>query len=210
MVARVLLVLVLFAGGCGSTGSDGSVEPTSTAAAVSVETVATPIAPRLRGLTFAAAKERLQDLGMTWRWVFIQEVEGSPGAARVCRQEPAAGTVDATEVTLALADDCDIELPKLTGMAVGDATKLLDANRIGWQLEDGVDIDFPASLDRAPPEWHVCGGDFDYAVEDAVAFLSEEESSTGILYGDGDWVTVLLQVAPNASSCYTTNDGEEP
>lgn len=30
-----------------------------------------------------------------------------------------------------------------------------------------------------------------------------------ILYGEGDSITVFLQVAPDAASCYTTNDGEE-
>jgi hypothetical protein len=200
---------------CGSTESGGSVEPASTvpastAPAPSVEVAATPVVPQLRGLTFAAAKARLQDLGMTWRWIFIQELEGRTEAAKVCRQEPAAGTVDVTEATLALADTCDIKLPKLTGMALGDATKLLDANRIGWQLEDGVDIDFPASIDRAPPEWHVCGGDAGYAVDDAVAFLSTGDTYTGMAYGDGDWVTVFLQVAPEAALCSTTNDGEDP
>lgn len=147
---------------------------------------------------------------MTWRWIIIQQAGVSTEELEVCRQEPPAGAVEVTQATLALAANCDVKLPDLAGMALGDATKLLDANDIGWQLEDGIDIDFPASLDSAPPDWHVCGGDAGYAVDDAVAFLSGGDSYSGMLYGDGEEVIVFLQVAPDAVSCYTTNDGEEP
>lgn len=38
----------------------------------------------------------------------------------------------------------------------------------------------------------------------------EGDSSSGLLYGDGESIIVFLFVAPDAASCYTTNDGEEP
>lgn len=205
---------VVLAAGCGSAESDQPAKSSPAAATDAKPTgsIDAPGAsvPELRGLTFGAAKGRLRTLSMTWRWIRIQEVETRAEDLVVCRQEPAPGAAGAKQATLALAESCDVELPKLTGMAVGEATELLDANKIVWGLEDGVDIDFPAPLDSAPPDWHVCGGDAGFAVEDAVGFLSSGDSSTGILYGDGESVNVFLQVAPDAASCYTTNDDEEP
>lgn len=206
-------VLVFATAGCGSSDPRGRTEPESVASSnAPATTIDDPggALPDVRGLTFAATQRRLRALDTTWRWILIQETDADVDELEVCTQEPAAGNRSVTQVTLAVAEDCDVELPELTGMALGDATKLLDANKLGWALEDGVDIDFPASLDSAPPYWHVCDGDAGYAVDDAVAFLSGGDSYSGMLYGDGESVVVFLQVAPDAASCYTTNDGEEP
>jgi len=114
-------------------------------------------------------------LGITWRWILIQDIDEASAGLVVCMQRPAPGAV-VTEATLAIGQSCDVPLPSLEGMTKGEATALLDKNNSGWQLLDGVDIDFQSSLDSAPASWHVCDGDARFALEDALDLPLRKET----------------------------------
>jgi hypothetical protein len=211
LVAVAVLALL---GGCGGQPQAAKTTP---AAMPSVSTLSVVPArvPKLRGLTLAQAEERLKPLGWSSNWIDVQSPSGGNGPLVVCYQRPPAGEpLEFETVSLALTRRCPIDVPDdYTGRTVGETKQVLDRAGVEYSLFDGVDVDFPASADDAPPNWVLCeGSSLSAAIEDAIEFLHTGETLwSGILYEyEGDEVTLTLFVAPTLRDCYTTNDGDPP
>ena len=203
-----------FLGGCG--GQPPAAEQTpATVPSVSTLNVGPARVPKLRGLTLAQAEEKLKRLGWRSNWIDVQSPSGGNAQLVVCYQRPPAGeTLEFETVSLALTRRCPIDVPDdYTGRTVGETKQVLDRAGVEYSLVDGVDIDFPASANDAPPSWVLCeGSSLSAAIEDAMEFLHTGETFwSGILYEyEGDEVTVTLFVAPTLRDCGTTNDGDPP